>query len=372
MRAGKRGQPLVVFASTTLWIALLLLAVGCMHHEDRAVLASTASAEQGIAPLPATFAGDLPCADCSGQRLTLTLRPGGIFLLRQTYVGVAEGKDQHVFELGRWAVSEDRTRLILQSGPERPRQFSIKDDGRLRLLGTDGQEIRSQLNYDLTRSERVDPIDDTMPLRGMFSYLADAPLFTECRTGMRFPVAQEGDYLAMERAYLDARRTPGEPLLVTLDGRVTIRPVGEGEALKDATVIERFGRVWPGETCARQAFSLASLTNTYWRPVELAGKPVVVEDDQREPHLVLVPGESRLRGFAGCNQFLGRYEVNEKRVRFTGVATTRKFCAGVMDQEQEFLRTLEATASYKIVGEALDLYDVNGKLLARFESQYLK
>jgi len=362
----------VAFTSTTLWATLLLLAVGCMHHEAPALLSGAASAERGIAPLPATFVGDLPCADCSGQRLTLTLRPGGIFLLRQTYVGVAAGKDEQVYELGRWVVSEDRTRLILQSGAEAPRQFVIGDVARLSLLGIDGQEIRSQLNYDLTRSDRVDPIDDTIRLRGMFSYLADAALFTECRTGRRFPVAQERDYLALERAYLGARQTPGEPLLVTLDGRLTTRPIGEGEALKDATVVERFDRVWPTETCARQALSTASLTNTYWRPVEIAGNPHTVLADQREPHLMLVPAENKLRGFAGCNQFLGRYEVNEKSVRFTGVATTRKYCAGAMDQEQEFLRALEATASYKIVGEALDLYDGTSTLLARFESRYLK
>ena len=54
------------------------------------------------------------------------------------------------------------------------------------------------------------------------------------------------------------------------------------------------------------------------------------------------------------------------------VCTTRKFCEGVMNQEQEFLRLLEGTAIHEIVGEALDLYDANNKLLARFESQYLK
>jgi copper homeostasis protein (lipoprotein) len=372
MNAARSGRPLVPSASMVLWVTIVLCAVGCVHHEEAALLPSAASAESGMVPLPATFGGDLPCADCSGQRLTLTLRPGGIFLLRQTYVGVAAGKDEHFYELGRWVISQDRTRLILQSGPEVPRQFAIKDANRLSLLGTDGQVIRSQLNYDLTRSERVDLIDDTMPLRGMFSYLADAASFTECRTGTRFPVAQEKGYLPLERAYLAARRTPGEPLLVTFDGRLTSRPVGEGEALKDATVVERFDRVWPNETCARQAFSRASLTNTYWRPVEFAEKPVVVEDNQREPHLMLVPGENKLRGFAGCNQFLGRYDVKDSGLRFTGVATTRKFCEGVMEQEQAFLSALEGTASHRIVGEALDLYDANGKLLARFESQYLK
>ena len=41
-------------------------------------------------------------------------------------------------------------------------------------------------------------------MTGMFRYMADAALFTECLTEASFPVAQENDYLALERAYLAA------------------------------------------------------------------------------------------------------------------------------------------------------------------------
>lgn len=351
---------------------VILLSIGCAHHEVRTAVSGAASAGPGIAPLPATFTGMIPCGDCSGQRLTLNLRPDGIFLLRHTYVGVTAGKDEHFYDLGRWVVSQDGARLILQGGTEAPRQFAIKDRGTLRMLTNEGQEIRSRLSYDLFRSERFDPIEDTFRLRGMFNYMADAASFTECLTGMRFPVAQEKDYAAVERAYLAARQTPGEPLLVTFDGRLTKRPVGEGEAVKDAIVVDHLDRVWPGETCARQAMSRASLTNTYWRPVEIAEKAVTVAAGQREPHLMLVQAEDRIRGFAGCNQILGRYEVNGGGLRFTGVATTRKFCEGAMEQERSFLNAIEATASYKIGGETLQLYDATGKLLARFESRYMR
>jgi heat shock protein HslJ len=337
-----------------------------------APLPSADAIRPSIPAPPVTYTGDIPCADCAVQRLTVTLRPDGIVLLRQTYKGVAAGADEHRYELGRWAVSGDGPTLLLQTGSGEPRRFVLTGADRIRMLARDGQEIRSQHNYDLTRSDRVDPIEDTMPLRGLFSYMADAASLTECRTGMRFQVAQERGYLTLERAYLEARRAPGEWLLIAFDGRVTRRPLGEGDTMKDAIVVERFDRISPGETCARQAVSTASLPNTYWRPVELAGKPVAVAAGEREPHLLLVPADSKLRGFAGCKQFQGRYDARENSLRFTGLATTRKFCDGAMDQEQQFLRALEATATYQIVGEALDLFDVNGTLLARFESRYLK
>ncbi|HEX8751197.1 MAG TPA: META domain-containing protein [Nitrospira sp.] len=116
----------------------------------------------------------------------------------------------------------------------------------------------------------------------------------------------------------------------------------------------------------------ASLTNTYWRPVEIAGKPVSVAAGQREPHIMLVPDSDAMRGFAGCNQMQGRYEVRGKGLRFLGTATTRMFCQETMEQERAFLHAIEATSQYKIAGETMELYDTNGQLLARFESRYLK
>jgi heat shock protein HslJ len=302
----------------------------------------------------------------------VSLRPDGIFLLRQVYVGVAAGKDKKFINLGRWTISQDGARLILQSGTEAPRQFAIRDSIRIRMLTNEGQEIQSQLNYDLVRTDPFDPIEDTMRLRGMFAYIADASSLTECVTGHRFSVAQEGDYPAVERAYTAARRVPGDSILVAMEGRLTKRPIGEGGVLKDAIVVDHFDRMWPGETCARQAMSKASLTNTYWRPVEISGKPVEVMTNQREPHLMLVPGENKMRGFAGCNQMQGLYEVQANSLRFIGTATTRMFCQETMEQEDAFLHAIESTATYKVVGETLELYDMNGELLARFESRYFR
>jgi putative lipoprotein len=115
-----------------------------------------------------------------------------------------------------------------------------------------------------------------------------------------------------------------------------------------------------------------SLTNTYWRPVEIAGKPVDVAANQREPHLMLVPGDNKMRGFGGCNQIQGRYEVQGEALHFIGTVATRMFCQETMEQEGAFLHAIESAATYKVVGETLELYDMNGALLARFESRYFR
>jgi copper homeostasis protein (lipoprotein) len=69
-------------------------------------------------------------------------------------------------------------------------------------------------------------------MTGMFRYMADAALFTECLTEASFPVAQENDYLALERAYLAHRQTAGEPLFTTLTGHLGQRPKMEGDGVE--------------------------------------------------------------------------------------------------------------------------------------------
>jgi putative lipoprotein len=65
----------------------------------------------------------------------------------------------------------------------------------------------------------------------------------------------------------------------------------------------------------------------------------------------------------------GGYQLNGDMLRFTQIATTRMACPEpYMSQERAFLKALEATDSFEITGDILELYgDV--KLLARFEAR---
>ena len=94
--------------------------------------------------------------------------------------------------------------------------------------------------------------------------------------------------------------------------------------------------------------------------------------DKREPHIFLGPNENTMRGFSGCNQMQGRYEIQGNELRVRGVATTRMFCQETMEQERAFLHVIETVSHYKITGEAMELYDSNGQLLGRFESRHVK
>ena len=78
-----------------------------------------------------------------------------------------------------------------------------------------------------------------------------------------------------------------------------------------------------------------------------------------------------VKGFGGCNSFMGTYEVNENKIKFGPMAGTRKFCEKTMELENSFMKVFSEVNNYKIFGEKLELYrDEN--VIAKFESVYFQ
>ena len=118
--------------------------------------------------------------------------------------------------------------------------------------------------------------------------------------------------------------------------------------------------------------SQARLVETYWKAVELEGKPVEVKAGTREPHMVLRSEKNAVNGYSGCNTFRGSYEATDTSLRFKNMASTLMAClpAG-SDTEKNFLSALNATVAQRISGETLELRDQDGRIRARFESRYM-
>jgi len=326
-------------------------------------------------PAVVTYSGEIPCADCPKQRVALTLFPDFTFRMRQTYVGVDGGRDRDVYDLGTWArAQDDGKRLALRGGTEAQRQYLFASPDAVRMLDSEGREIRSSLNYDLVRQPRVDRIEGPMRVRGMYMQQADAPVFNECLTRKRYPVLMEKDHAALERAYLAARSAPGDTLAAILTVRFVSRPPEPGTTVREHVLVEKFERLLPGETCAPQAAGRAELLETYWRPVEIFGIPVVIHKGVRELHIVLTREQNRVRGYTGCNTMSGAFRHEGDSLRFEKVAMTRRACIppDANALESAFAKALDGAVSYRIVGESLELRDAAGATLMRLEARYLR
>jgi heat shock protein HslJ len=159
-------------------------------------------------------------------------------------------------------------------------------------------------------------------------------------------------------------------VLVSFEGRIELRPVAEGGGLRRVVVVEQFDGAWPRETCGARGVA-SELEASRWVPTRIAGRPVGLGAGGREAFIVLQPEGHRVTGFSGCNQLVGRYEIEGTSLRFSGVAKTGKACLQGMETEAAFTSALERTRSFRLYSQHLELLDGSGAVMARLESRNL-
>ncbi len=148
-----------------------------------------------------------------------------------------------------------------------------------------------------------------------------------------------------------ARINLGEQLLFTTTDRNQVDP------LNPAPVELLMSRV----TTDAPPVADVSLTETYWKLVDVAGQPVSVSESTREPHLVLQSQDNRFHGSGGVNNVMGGFTQTDTALVFSNVAST--MMAGppeAMAQEQAIIAALGRVRGFRIAGDQLTLLDEAG------------
>lgn len=94
-----------------------------------------------------TYKGIVPCASCMGIETELSLKKEGTFILKQTYLG--RGTETYK-ETGQWTLSNDLSSVRLEYQSTHAHYFFI-DPHTIEQMDLEGNRIRSDLNYKLTR-----------------------------------------------------------------------------------------------------------------------------------------------------------------------------------------------------------------------------
>lgn len=341
-----------------------------MVQGDRTGEAGPAIGAHGLR-LPATFRGVLPCADCTGIRHHLDLWPDQYYHMHREWLDSDETARHD--EIGRWYADPARGAIVLYGASEMPLLWEVKGPDHLRKMDMAGNPIVSDLDYGLTSDGTLEPTKlQGLFMLGRMTYLADAALFEECFSGFRYPIAQEGDYLTLERAYLDAAPRPGAPVMVHVEGGLALRPSMEGP-VRTSLIVDRFIAIRPDDACARPEPEV-SLFNTYWRIDRLMGNKVRPVPNRREPHIVLQSGlDQRFRATVGCNQIIGRYDTDGAALTFNAVASTLMACPSPLDAlERQMQDVLVATRTIRQQGQSLVMEDTQGVTLATLSAVYLR
>jgi uncharacterized lipoprotein YbaY/heat shock protein HslJ/uncharacterized lipoprotein NlpE involved in copper resistance len=338
-------------------------------------------ADTSLGTLPASWRGDIPDA-FGGTRWHVDLAPDLTYQLRQTQLG--RPAPNRFDDIGRWRLEPGTSRLVLRGGREAPLFLQAIEAGNaLRKLDLEGRPITSQENDRLERLPEPAPIDPSLNLQGLVSDLPDAATIRLCATGQRLPVAMEGDYRNLERAYNRAQQgqPSGRPLLAGLQGLITTRPSAEpGQPPRRTLVVERFVNIWPGQGCPPSPMAgategrtlVAPLRGTSWRLLDLRGAtpPSQLSPQPRRPvELVFAEQDNRVSGSGGCNLLSGSVQLDGELVRFGPLASTRMACPpALMAFERRYVEALGRVRRWSIDKRSLLLQDARGRTLLLFQA----
>ena len=76
-----------------------------------------------------------------------------------------------------------------------------------------------------------------------------------------------------------------------------------------------------------------------------------------------------LTGSGGCNTYSGNYQANETSLTIGSLSVTNAVCSqpeGIMAQESAYLSILRTTATYRIVGNEMEVKNSNGVVILRY------
>lgn len=313
-----------------------------------------------------TYVGVLPCADCPGLRYELELRRDQTYVLRNTYLGkgpVEPGKT--VFDdIGRWLLSTDGAVLAIKGAREAPEYFALMGKA-LRKLDPDGQPLESAANHLLERKRNPTELEPQLPMQGLLSHSAEAPLFTPCATGVRWPIANEADWPAAERVLAKARdeakQKPGAALLVSLAGTLN------GSSI----VIDRFDAVLADKTACEPPFATLPLLGTVWTLARFGAADAMARASYGAQIKLTAGRPLKVNGSTGCNRLISTAQLQGGAVRFGAQTASQLKCLvkPAAQIEAGLLAALANARHWRALGAILELYGEDRQLLARFEGE---
>lgn len=112
---------------------------------------------------------------------------------------------------------------------------------------------------------------------------------------------------------------------------------------------------------------MSRLTNKKWALTQLSGKAIDNQNKERIPHIIFDAEEDRVHGYAGCNSFFGKYQIEaDGTVRFENIASTKMYCSETMELETTFLHALHNCGKLSVDGDTMQLKDAENKVIAIF------
>jgi len=152
-----------------------------------------------------------------------------------------------------------------------------------------------------------------------------------------------------------------QPLLVSVLGKIVKSESGRSEL-----VVEHFNKIYPARNCEGNKIK-TSLTGTFWRLLQVGDMTVTTASDEKQAYLLLDTDRS-FRAYANCNKITGTYLVKGDMFLINRKPEIRMACPNGVVVENELIKALEGTKSFRISDDTLELLDQGGQIRARFQA----
>ncbi len=106
-------------------------------------------------------------------------------------------------------------------------------------------------------------------------------------------------------------------------------------------------------TAMQPTADLPKLGESNWKLIAIEKKPVNYGD---RAFIKFDEKENKISGKAACNSFFSEYEMIGQKITFSGIGSTKMYCEGIMDDENQIITHLQKTTKYEVKSDMLYLY----------------
>ncbi len=106
-----------------------------------------------------------------------------------------------------------------------------------------------------------------------------------------------------------------------------------------------------GTTDTKMVQDTSNVIGRKWYILTMNEAPLALPEGAERPWLEMQGGQ--LQGFGGCNNLMGSYVLQNDRLSFTEVGSTKKYCPDLQATERSILDMLAQVNSFQMAGDSL-------------------